>query len=77
MTIRGGHPLSTKYQGQGISACKINEWVGRYARIANHSLLELDEARSGGTDREIGKLVPTFIMRLAQGTTKNRLIAND
>jgi putative DNA primase/helicase len=51
------------------------EGVERYGRTHKDAFLGLDETRSAGTDREIGKLVATFIMRLAQGTTKNRLVA--
>jgi putative DNA primase/helicase len=50
------------------------EGVERYGRTHKDSLLGLDETRSAGTDREVGKLIATFIMRLAQGTTKNRLV---
>lgn len=52
------------------------EGVERYARAANDALLLLDETRAAGTGRKIGELVATFIMRLAEGVTKNRLITN-
>ena len=51
------------------------EGVARYGRMHNDGLLLLDETRQAGIDRDMGKIVPTFIMRLAQGTTKNQLVS--
>jgi putative DNA primase/helicase len=51
------------------------EGVARYGRMHNDGFLLLDETRQVGNDRDIGKMVATFIMRLAQGTTKNQLVS--
>jgi putative DNA primase/helicase len=51
------------------------EGVARYGRMHNDGLLLLDETRQTGIDRDMGKMVATFIMRLAQGATKNQLVA--
>jgi hypothetical protein len=51
------------------------EGVERYGSAHNHSFLVLNESRLAGDDRELGKFVPTFIMRLAEGVKKNRLVA--
>jgi putative DNA primase/helicase len=50
------------------------EGVERYGRAHNHSFFPLDESRLAGNDREMGKLISTFIMRLAEGAGKNRLV---
>jgi putative DNA primase/helicase len=50
------------------------EGVQRYPLMHNDGFLLLDETRLAGADRELGKLVPTFIMRLAEGVGKNRLV---
>jgi putative DNA primase/helicase len=50
------------------------EGVERYGREHNHSFFPLDESRLAGNDREMGKLISTFIMRLAEGAGKNRLV---
>ena len=63
-----------QYRGFPNDWATTLEGVERYAAVANHSFLALDETRLAGTDRDIGKLVPTFIMRLAQGASKNRLV---
>lgn len=49
--------------------------VERFGRIHNDSLLPLDDTRLAGNDHEIGKLLSTFIMRLAEGVEKNRLVS--
>jgi putative DNA primase/helicase len=50
------------------------EGVERYGWAHNHSFFPLDESRLAGNDREMGKLISTFIMRLAEGAGKNRLV---
>jgi hypothetical protein len=50
------------------------EGVRRAGRTHNHAFFPIDEPRLAGTDRELGKLVPTFIMRLAEGVEKNLLV---
>jgi putative DNA primase/helicase len=40
-----------------------------------NGFLLLDETRQSGIDRDMGEMVATFIMRLAQGTMKNQLVA--
>ncbi len=50
------------------------EGVERYGAIHNDGFLLLEDAQKVGYDRDIGKLVSTFIMRLADGVTKNRLL---
>ena len=50
------------------------EGVELYGRAHNDAFLALDETRLAGSDRDMGKLVATFIMRLAEGVSKNRLV---
>jgi putative DNA primase/helicase len=51
------------------------EGGARYGRMHKDGFAPLDEIRQAGTDRDLAKLIPTFIMRLAQGTTKNQLVS--
>jgi hypothetical protein len=50
------------------------EGVETYGREHKDCFLPVDETRLAGNDRQLGNLVSKFIMRLAQGTTKNSLI---
>lgn len=53
------------------------EGVERFARTHNDGFGIIDDTRLAGTDREIGKLIAPFIMRLAEGVAKNRAVAID
>jgi putative DNA primase/helicase len=53
------------------------EGVERFGRSHNDGFGTIDDTRLAGTDRDVGKLIAPFIMRLAEGVAKNRAVAID
>jgi putative DNA primase/helicase len=74
-SVWGCHSGSGSYRGFPESWATTPEGVERYGRAHNHAFLPLNETRLAGNDRKIGDMVPLFIMRLAEGAEKNRLVA--
>jgi putative DNA primase/helicase len=53
------------------------EAVERLGRVHNDGFGVIDDTRLVGNDRDIGKLIAPFIMRLHEGVAKNRAVAID